>query len=649
MAQKIRWAWNRVIVALVALAVLGVVYCYLAFAPTGYRQVEAGYKKAVERINESARLAPSGTERPIAQAAMDAPGAGDATSSASSQDASRLGNRPSMTEIGRLFEDLYFAYSFMNTQSLSWTDSPSFSNHSLPCAELAECDWFALATMASKARQSTIASVKRSIPYDSLRRREELDNPFQGPPGTASRAEVVRIAGLELDQIRSILLDPSWDTTTYEDLPSEIHHLSAVANPLELAILRALQRGEAQEASQLLERAIRVESLAVIAQFPSAVTASDSAEAARQMARVLFDIAQMDSFPEEGLARAAAALERWKLAPEQIADLRVAFFHRMKERLLTELDRHDAANFEMNGWHLFLDGIPERAVTAALKPVLAKQIEEFAVAMASGDTRATAPAEKQMELLKRLMNLSAGSDLKHLARGYPEAPSGNPLLAQLQLLGMESRAKAKPLNDAIDFACFVLAGERFRRDHGQYPKAVEEMMPQYLDASFRPTSDTVWAIACLEPFQSLMIPRVKEYNNKEPYAMAVSRYRKDWHEHGKQGNFNPETIDDLRPSASSDAEWDSFRSRIERHEGRPIFMRFNRRIELNDTWNRFRNQSPGDYPSLPKELGGLSFEEEIKRELKEASECFEAVVFVPRYPLMKDQFLEFLKEAKHSK
>ena len=353
-----------------------------------------------------------------------------------------------------------------------------------------------------------------------------------------------------------------------KDLVQRFRELDAAINrgaASQFLILQAVATGDGARACDLLEAYLDLVRIAHFRGFPEE---SGSLFAGAEQIFIL--LSQMEAFPEEGFRRARDVLESAYLD----SDARRAFYAAsvMESRdLLVQLLEKDEIRRNDNTWRHFFDGKPEAAVHQALKPAMKQRIDLLAIALVEGDRNAVLRAYERMILVGRMLNLEERRRL-YSRSGYQPAQGGPaPLICEEPTAEHIGWWKGEGFNDEVDFARLILAACHYRRLEGDFPERVEDLIPDYLAPSFLPSAETTWSIRRLERFRyPAVYGRDHPESRTDPFSQAVARYRS---EKGRP----PQSPEDLRPYASGDAEFETFRGRFVWCEARPVFFRLSRR------------------------------------------------------------------------
>lgn len=119
-------------------------------------------------------------------------------------------------------------------------------------------------------------------------------------------------------------------------------------------------------------------------------------------------------------------------------------------------------------------------------------------------------------------------------------------------------------NDDIIEASILLAAALYRRDHGEYPSRLEDLIPSHLDSSILRLSDTEWRIHRVNTFQG---PLVRWGDETDSVTRAVRAYQLA---HSETPPTSPE---DLRPYLAEGTDLESLRENFHWYEERPVFLR----------------------------------------------------------------------------
>jgi len=390
------------------------------------------------------------------------------------------------------------------------------------------------------------------------------------------------------------------------------------------AILRATWRGDGDKAARLLESWLEGTRLAHFRAYPQGIYGDSWRPII--LIPLLFELVQTDQFPAEGFARVQAVLERTLLDEKALADFRVEYAVRWAEVL-----RPDLKNIrpEENAWHYFFNGRVEGFVNAALRPALARQIDNLAVGWAQGDIARIENAENKLKALAWGLNSKSIEDFYWRFYGQgaistDETPSSVARLSKSEIAFRKRREREENyskglgarFNQWVDMARLVCASARFRRAQGRCPESVAELVPTYLDADMARTSfgETtgpsasnrpfdIYAIYKAESFEALRAPDGPK-DTRSALFRAVMMFARD---HPKRFLTSAE---ELRPYAADDAQFESFRKCFVPIPAIPLFCRFH----LN-TWRRTSQRLPAEIDE-----GANSSNAQTAQETQEAKE-----------------------------
>jgi len=418
-------------------------------------------------------------------------------------------------------------------------------------------------------------ALMRGFGADRLERRAYSAHEFQVDPLTSAVLELPPdLLEADMKTVKDLLAEPSNQpaNVSEKDLIQQFRGSDAAINRgvvSEPLILQAAATGDGARACDLLEACLDLARTAHFRDFPE-----EKGYLFAGAEQLLILLSQMEAFPEEGFRRARDVLESAYLDSDAKRAFHAASVMKSRDLLIQLLEKDEIRRND-NTWRHFFGGKPEAALYHALKPAMKQRIDLLAIALVEGDRKEVLRAHERMTLVGKMLNLEeriSGSSRS----GYRPAQGGRAPLSGVPLICEEPTAetfgwwKAEGFNDEVDFARLILAACHYRRLEGDFPERVEDLIPDYLPPSFLPSAETAWSIRRLERFRyPAVYGRDHPDLKTDPFTQAVERYRS---EKGRP----PQSAEDLRPYASGDVEFETFRDRFVWCEARPVFFRVRR-------------------------------------------------------------------------
>lgn len=583
-----------VLIGLVGLfTILGLLYSYLAFTPTGYRRYEVRHAEAMRRVAEQLKPALA----PIPESLSGAPNkpAGDSQKAVDLMAAIiQSGKVPLPYDKEAYYHDAgkWFSEGEFNRSTRLYDEYRANDFNPNPTTSFLE--------PGQEARSRILDSTKDIIGQSNSFSRISI------PPSLVNNEKFLKALHGTLDQVDQLLLSPSWRVPDFKDFPEPYDEIDRFCCLASLSILRATLNNDGPKAASLLARYL--EALRILHFGYLERRSIDFAS----LSRLFCILGELDQFPREGLVRANSVLSRMVLSPQQIDDLWKAMAARRKEVLGQRLEE-DMDSFRENTMHYLLYGRAECFVARTFAPIAHKRIEELTMAYGKGDRAAIARAETYLQGVTRLMNISSSLVGERFSEYV--SLSTDPFI--LEKINLQPHAQQ-----------FTLAATLYHRDHHRYPAAIQELIPSYLDASFKASAEIGGSVMPVESFYSRPVP----YTDKLITAQKIySRFQSEQHRY-------PTTLEELRPYAASPAEFESFKNYFIKNEARPLFCIFQ-----SMTWN-------ADQLRRTKNLGGPSVksDDEIQQCITSGRGKFKEVTvvgFCPGQPLVQEGILKVLKQS----
>jgi hypothetical protein len=233
--------------------------------------------------------------------------------------------------------------------------------------------------------------------------------------------------------------------------------------------------------------------------------------------------------PEEILDWTAATLDSWELTPQEYTDLRITNIAQDRQKADICFRKWDKA---MNGWHLFLSGVPEKMTTRLAEPLFRRSLDRKTAALINLDPVEYEKAQQNLRWAMKALNFSERPQFSLvyfesedgvwdeesyyrvlikdvLTENYRGRTLEKGQISDFTSMALRERLRVGLFNRTIQMLRLTFASTRYRRDHGRYPGSVQELIPRYLDESFAPNSEQVWTLTPVEPFTALTLPPVE--------------------------------------------------------------------------------------------------------------------------------------------
>ncbi|MCE5228812.1 hypothetical protein LLG95_04350 [bacterium] len=345
---------------------MAMAYAWLAFAPTGYADVEKSAASARERLAKNyARRIDSATSGTKTQGGAGRLGymdvvfkdmTGEIVGRKSNPDPAKLEDK----RVEEYFEALRrFALSDFPVSGWFACENPPPAGSSI------------MPLITSETRERMVLSVRSRVEQlRSLPARPQLD------------ANTAAAINAYLDRLEDFLLSGNWDvprtvTVKYGKF-SKTYGLKVI-----FAIERACLRGDPERAVKILEAYL--ETLRIW-QYIYLQTDQTSWLELRPEWEPLFwySLAEVDNFPRAAWDRARAGLERMRMSEADQNDARVlgaiAWRNDFEKEFKKEIGRPS-----QNMWHFMMGGSLESAVNTALAPVANRYVDETCMSIKHGD------------------------------------------------------------------------------------------------------------------------------------------------------------------------------------------------------------------------------------------------------------------------
>ncbi|HPS01096.1 MAG TPA: hypothetical protein PLA90_06090, partial [Candidatus Sumerlaeota bacterium] len=444
--------------------------------------------------------------------------------------------------------------------------------------------------------------------------RETENHPLDDPALIQKGIWTIR----DMDRLEGLFLDPRWNE---EDGPSStfIEKKWSPQHPLDsliyLVLYRALQNGDTDKASTLVERYVRLYGTYYFQPDPHD---SFRIEMMPTLERFLSWIASDPRVPEEILEWTATTLASWPLSPQEYSELSILNLNRSRENIVLALEertlshQHDEEESVWGKAFLrtmsvidhqsfqVLQRTLDRKMTALIHQDTteyrkAQTIQELAL-LGMGHSRDDTPItgssgifssfddflmqdalayDSRGTLIEKPGYLSTAlfGELKESPSARPRNPSSEPPQSAFSSMKLEE-VSPEFFNETIGQVRLAFAAARYRREHGRYPASVEEMIPRYLGETFKPNSERFWTLVRMEPLHTVVeqTPHDQKAVLEDPqtsaswstawwcvdppssFTQVLSAYRHDPRNEGRA----PENIEDLKPYTKPDTDLAAF-------------------------------------------------------------------------------------------
>lgn len=341
-----------------AVAVLGAIYSYLAFMPTGYENFRPQGDAARERLARLARPRVDFREG-VTTATRSQTEARDAT--------------PPATPPPEV--DFLKAVTDFNSAEALRQDHPLLALVPVyPHPLVFGTNW--LKPNAPEPGRPIWPGLEPEHRDYMLRYIPASLHPVEWPVATVGQIE--RFLG-RLDEVENFLLRRQWTISRQGAFYRHEEH-EIFARLALYAIARVSLHRDQERAMRLLERFLEAERLIRLFDHDG----DDGWESSDDVAVVLFGLADLPDFPEQGWERARAELERMRLSEAELADLRRARASLYHDLMVERLRGQNLGHME-NFWHFFYKGKVEAAANRMIEPIALRRLEALSLAMGGDD------------------------------------------------------------------------------------------------------------------------------------------------------------------------------------------------------------------------------------------------------------------------
>ena len=500
MSKRTKFWLRALAIAGGVFAFLLLIYCYLAFAPSGYEKFERENAGAVERVQvivSQWRPAPArsdmsstpdpGESLPETQGETDEPDFLDRLDGLNDR---FMDDRGYLLFNGRLFPPNDYVSVDVEKYGLNTPGEPG--------------EW--PKDIAEALRKDFLWAVKESLVFghdwesDYLRASQDDARPesMSQNPFRSSLPEY-------LDEVESLLLKDEWNIPDYNMSIQELYRgglYGAVRWFFPLTVLRASMQDDREKASRLFARVFQAISTCSLLTFP--YIDSDSWE-------TWLRFVAHPAIPRQGLVEALKSLDRLQLTPEQAADLRTAWVMRSR-------GQWGGTTGNVNDWGsgVFLymfDGALSRAARGVLQPVGKRALDRASIALARGDGK---ECEKDL-----------GFAAFCFSGGFSTWRGGDYF----------ERVDFDRISERFNQFRLVLQAGIHWRDTGHWPDSFLDTLPDSFSDLLRGEPDRYWAIYRLPAFRGPKIAMPHADNDFRVAAYDFIREHKRF----------PESLEDIAP------------------------------------------------------------------------------------------------------
>jgi len=536
-----------VIGCLLSFVVLGIIYSYLAFMPTGNPKLEKERAEAVKRMDSLAQssipLLPAVVKPPDDEKPLDIR-TKEKTFLKTIDDFENISNAM-MMELDQSGCDagwLYFSIGQHMTSSFTLFHTGVKQNKS------------ALSKLDAQNREKIHAEA--TLYMVSRKYREKRLN--LQPCPTFPREKLHDT----LDKIETYLLTSSWsvessEMVSFSSFRDGFFYLSI------LAIARASLCGEEEKSASLLEAYLKAYRILVLLRDDEVIFRSRAPVA-------LLLPTELKAFSGPGLARSQSILDSTFLSPEQSEDYikakamdiknKLQYYFKMEGRRLYHPNSKPAYRHKLN-W------LPWKV----LKPIARRQVETAAICYIEGNKADMQRADKWLDLMKDIM---WQCDIK-VDWGWVRDQQ---LILLTQVSGLPRR-----LNRYNGFLKLFLATTRYKQDLSHFPEQIEDLVPAYIGKDF-PASE--WGVCRIkEGYFPVCVfdKKSKDASDKEPLKDIVRRF---WANEKRL----PISAEELRPYLSDPSKLDGFRNRFKWLDETPVVYHISPIESLPDEYTQAKEE-----------------------------------------------------------
>lgn len=311
-------------------------------------------------------------------------------------------------------------------------------------------------------------------------------NARDSPPG--------RQVAAALDQMEALLLGGRLARADFKDFPREFRSAD-FKNLAVQTVLRRARQGDAARAERLLQATLEASRALRLGTFPR-----EDAAAELDLAPLLLGLAELDSFPDEALARAARVLDQGVTGEAGAAELRTAHLARQRDAARAAVI---AGRVESNYSALkyLLGGLPDRIRYRVMQPLLLAAIDRLTVQRAGpgGGAEGADAAGRSVIRIAGMMGIQRPDQTLLHAHTNEEICDLGGAFALNDFLDPAYRPgdERAGLNRPVQLERLTLALARYRRQHHAFPERLAALAPEFLDGASAAELQKMWSLVPL--------------------------------------------------------------------------------------------------------------------------------------------------------
>ncbi len=613
--RRSRWLKGCLILLLTPPVVLAFLYAWLTSEPAGYREAIKASQDARKRVL-GPRLAP---REPKTSPVSSVPVSSLPTPSAASispEEARFWGDLRARVEWRNpLFLRSFFTPGLRMVRPEEWRTDPA-SNTPRVTPENAKSIRQEITDLQAKVFRGRIENSQTGHETGDADRDENrhLDEAALIQKGLWT----VR----DMDRLEGLFLDPLWNEEGGPD-SALIERAWRPQRPVDsliyLTLYRALQNGDTDKASTLVERYVRLYGTYY---FQADPYDSFRTEMMPTLGNFLSWIVSDPRVPEAILEWTATTLASWPLSPQEYSELCVLNLDRNRGNLdliLKDYTLFSYRNVHDHGYGLepkdFTDKVSDTIQRLSV-PILQRTLDRKMVALIYQDTTEYRKAQRMQEVALLFMGhdrnnpLTGGNsgifssfsdflmqdalaydsrgtliekpgylstalfgELKESPNARPQNSSSEPPQSAFSSMKLDE-VSPDDFNEPIAQVRLAFAAARYRREHGRYPASVEEMIPRYLGETFKPNSERFWTLVRMEPLHTVVETTPYDQKTVLKTPQTSTSWSTAWWCVDPPSSFTqvlaayaddprnegriPENLEDLKPYAKPDTDLAEF-------------------------------------------------------------------------------------------
>lgn len=463
-----RWIRWYAVVGGILFFVLFLVYAWMAFVPTGYRDFTQQNRQSIQRVKtriyaESVQQKSETIDKAAKPTRANAP--------------VQIRERDLFKEINACATELPknpgFWRRFRAVGVIGWKEL------TLPASRFKGDGSFASLVSDPELRQEILKAASGISPKDEYPEVSTQDM----AKGIDASARVA--LNKTLDRMEEILLQDSGNTKASTLNPRRDVCYDKFWPLTALTILRADLRQDGAKAGHLLHRALEAMRVTHLSQFPlgeSMFWGIPLTESRSQAA--LLVIGQCANLPGASLSQGRTILDQCLLSSDDLKQFTTAHAIWANSQF-----NKKPLPLKDNAWHRFMEGIPEKAVANALRPIAASRLEKLTMAWGKPDEL----GQTKVSALTYLLCMAA----MNVEGGSVDNAIHNPSALIMSLAGNNGQT----FNQQVQLQRLILATEEWRRSHGSYPTGIRDLIPANLAQSFIESPEIRWAVYRYDPTQ----------------------------------------------------------------------------------------------------------------------------------------------------